>query len=413
MVVSTSPLVARAQPSHAMVNLTIWSWGDMTLSAQQFNRTHPGIHVTFHLFPYTGYYDKLLTALRTHTAPDLAQVEYMFMPTVESSGRLLDMAPYGGAALKNQFVPGAWHQLTIGNAVYGMPEDTAPMAMMYRADLFSKYGIPFPKTWAQFAAAAAKMHAANPNLYITDFPLKDAEAFFPLAWQAGARWFSIQGQSWKVAINDAPTKKVLAYWQDLISRNLVKTEKDFTDAWYADLQHDTLAAWPAPAWGGLAIEQAAPKTSGNWRVAPLPQWAPGQYSTSENGGTATTATLDSKHPKEAAEFAEWFSTDPQSINYLVTKLKIFPANKAGEQLPTVTGPVPFFGNQRIYSVFREAALHVNGSFQWGPTMNQVVTDMQDDFSNAYSHKTSLLKTLDLVQASTVANMKKQGFSVQE
>jgi multiple sugar transport system substrate-binding protein len=191
----------------------------------------------------------------------------------------------------------------------------------------------------------------------------------------------------------------------------VKTENDFIDAWYADLQHGTLAAWPAPVWGAGSIEQAAPKTAGKWRVAPLPQWTAGAYSTSENGGTATTATLDSKHPKEAATFAEWFSSDPRSINYLVTKLSIFPADKAGEQLPSVTGPVSFFGNQHIFNVFREAALHVNGSFQWGPTMNQVVTDMQDDFTAAYSNKTPLLATLDQVQASTVANMKKQGFSV--
>ena len=42
------------------------------------------------------------------------------------------------------------------------------MAMLYRKDIFDKHGITPPTTWAEFADAAKKLHAADPNVFITD-----------------------------------------------------------------------------------------------------------------------------------------------------------------------------------------------------------------------------------------------------
>ena len=42
------------------------------------------------------------------------------------------------------------------------------MAMLYRKDVFDKHGITPPTTWAEFADAAKKIHAADPNVFITD-----------------------------------------------------------------------------------------------------------------------------------------------------------------------------------------------------------------------------------------------------
>src|SRR5260370_25173818 len=147
------------------------------------------------------------------------------------------------------------------------------MSMFYRADLFKKYNLPVPTAWAKYAADDAKLHAANPNEYITDFPPKEPGQFAGFAWQAGAHWFSINGQSWKVSINDAPTQQVASYWQNFLSKKLVKTETDFTNGWYNDLQTGALATWLTGPWGAGIIEQNAPKSSGDWRGVPL---SPGQ-----------------------------------------------------------------------------------------------------------------------------------------
>src|SRR2546430_14404076 len=90
------------------------------------------------------------------------------------------------------------------------------LGLHYRQAIFHKYHIPVPTTWAHFADEAAKLHAADPNEYITDFPPRQPGWFTGLVWQAGGRLFSINGQSWKVSVNNAAAQQVASYWQDLL-----------------------------------------------------------------------------------------------------------------------------------------------------------------------------------------------------
>ena len=50
--------------------------------------------------------------------------------------------------------------------VWAIPQDTGPLGMLYRKDIFDQYGIQAPTTWDEFAAAARKLHAANPKAYL-------------------------------------------------------------------------------------------------------------------------------------------------------------------------------------------------------------------------------------------------------
>ena len=89
----------------------------------------------------------------------------------------------------------------------------------------------------------------------------------------------------------------------------------------------------------------------------------------------------------------------------------YPALQSALDSPLVNAPQPFFGNQVLGSVFKDASAHVNVNFQWGPTMNQVYTDMGDDFANAINGKGTLVSQLNTAQQQTVSFMQKQGFSV--
>ena len=71
---------------------------------------------------------------RTRQHP-LRQVEYQVLPTLVSSNYLANIAQYDGS-LKSDFPAGNWNQVTLGsNSLYGVPQDAAPMALFYRADL--------------------------------------------------------------------------------------------------------------------------------------------------------------------------------------------------------------------------------------------------------------------------------------
>ncbi len=400
--------------SSGPVTLTFASWvPGVEKAAALYTASHPNVKINVQSVPAgnNGTYAKFLTEIQAKNAPDLGQVEYQFLPTFEGTGGLLDMSAYNAASIKSQFVPWTWSQSTQGSAVYAIPQDTGPMAMFYRADLFKKYGIAVPKTWDDYAAAAAKLHAANPQDYITDFPPKEAGQYIGYAWQAGSKWFRINGQSWTVGVNDAASKKVGDYWQGLLDKKLVKTDPDFSQAWYNDLQTGGAATWISAVWGANTILSNAPKTSGDWAVAPMPQWSAGQNVAGNWGGSTTVVFKNSQHPKEATEFAMWLNSNPDSVKSMVTTAQLYPALSSALDTPASDAVKTFYGGQDINPIFKDASNNVDVNFQWGPTMNQVFTDIGDNFSNAVDGKTTLSASLDALQTSTIAAMKKQGFSV--
>jgi hypothetical protein len=118
----------------------------------------------------------------------VVQIEFQYIPTFTVIDALLDLRPYGAAALKDRFVDWTWAQVSGQNGeVWAIPQDTGPMGMLYRQDIFDSYGIAVPRTWDEFAAAARTLHAANPDVYLTNFAANQAAAWHGLMWQAGAK----------------------------------------------------------------------------------------------------------------------------------------------------------------------------------------------------------------------------------
>ena len=48
-----------------------------------------------------------------------------------------------------------------GKAVYGIPQDTGPMALLYNKKIFDQYGLTVPTTWDEFAQQAEKLAQAS------------------------------------------------------------------------------------------------------------------------------------------------------------------------------------------------------------------------------------------------------------
>ncbi len=160
---SSSP--GSSSTSTGPVTLTYWAWiPNMDKQVALFNQSHPNIHVNVvNVGAGPLEYNKLYTAIKANNTPDVSEIEFQLLPTFETTGGLLDIAPYGAASVKNDFPSWMWSQVTLGSSIYAVPQDSGPMSLFYRADVFKKYNLPVPTTWAQYADDAAKLHAANPN----------------------------------------------------------------------------------------------------------------------------------------------------------------------------------------------------------------------------------------------------------
>ncbi|OAH12634.1 extracellular solute-binding protein [Streptomyces jeddahensis] len=356
---------------------------------------------------------KILTAAKAGKAPDLVQAEYQALATLVSNDVLADISGEVEGVDK-EFAPGIWQQVTLGSdAVYAIPQDSAPMAFYYREDLFKKYGLEVPKTWDEFAETARQLKKKDPGKDLTTFSANDSGLFAGLAQQAGAKWWTVDGDKWKVGIDDAATQKVADFWGGLVEEDAIDNQPMYTPAWNKALNTGKQIAWVSAVWAPGTLTTAAPDTKGKWAMAPLPQWTEGESVTGSWGGSTIAVTNDSKNKAAAAKFSTWLNTDPEALAALVKEGGIYPAATAAQTGDALSQAPEFFSNQPdFYTEAAEIAKNTAPA-AWGPNVNVAYTTFKDAFGKAAKNKSDFGAALTTMQDATVADLKKQGFEVAE
>ncbi|WUH94926.1 sugar ABC transporter substrate-binding protein [Streptomyces sp. NBC_00433] len=399
--------------SKGKVTLTFWDWDpNIDKVVAVWNSSHPDIQVKLSN-PAGGdqLVAKMITAHEAKNGPDIAKVEYQSLPALVSKGVVSDITDYTKDTV-TKYDDATLKSTVFQGKVYGVPQDVAPLMLFYRADLFATYGLSVPKTWDEFAAEAKTVRSKAPSSYLTNFDAADPGWFTGLAQQAGADWWSTSGDSWKVDIADAPTKKVAGYWQGLVDDGSIAKNPSFSPQWNKQMNDGTLLTWISGAWAPAQLGGIAPGTKGKWAVAPLPAWTPGDPTTGIWGGSATTVTSDSKHPAEAAEFASWLNTDDAAVTEQVKQINVYPAATSGRSLPVLQAAPAFFPNQPdFYAEVKKVAPAARSFPMWGPDVTVTFTGYTDGFGKALQSGGSFGGALDSMQSATVADMKKLGFTV--
>ena len=155
----------------------------------------------------------MLTAVKANNAPDLAQVGYEALPSFVIQDAVQDIKEWAGDVDKNSPAAGA-KSVNLGGTGYGIPVDTAPMAMIYNNALLDSLSINLPKTGAVFASAARAVKKADPKASLTYFS-SDPNFLAGLVRQAGGRWYDVTDSTVKVIMTqDAASRKVADFWQN-------------------------------------------------------------------------------------------------------------------------------------------------------------------------------------------------------
>jgi len=412
--------VSQADIDKAMATpttLTFWTWvPNIADEVALFEKKYPAIKVNVvNAGQGQAQYTKLRTALQaSNGAPDVCQIEYEYMPTFTITDSLLDLRPYGASALKNKFVDWTWGQVSGTNGeVWAIPQDTGPMGMLYRQDIFDAHGISVPKTWDEFADATRKLHAADPTVYLTNLAANDAPAWHGLLWQAGAKPYTTSGGSTiSLNVDDTASQKVAKYWGQLAQQGVISTDPDFTDAWYTGFNKGKYATWLTAAWGPVFLSGSAAATSGKWRAAPLPQWAASATASGNWGGSTSAVIKTTKNAVAAAQFAQFLNSDPDSAKLFATKQFLFPSTKALLADSSFTGQTPaFYGGQQVNQLFAQISDTVSSTFQWPPFLDEVVTDWTNTVGKALADKTDAVTALAQLESQLTTYAKNQGFTV--
>ncbi|AMB41343.1 MULTISPECIES: extracellular solute-binding protein [Paenarthrobacter] len=405
---------ATIPPANGPVKLTYWAWlKDFQKVADIWNAQNRGIQVEVVWIPggNSGGYQKLYSALAAGGGPDLAQVELRSIPEFLLVNGLVDLSRYGAQDHAHLYDKTLWNQVSYAGGVYGIPQDSGPMALFYQPAVLEAAGGALPRSWDDWAGIGKELRAKD--VYIDCFPISDASPFASCAAQAGAVWLRPETDGWVINMTDEATLNTARFFDRAIDDDIVNTAYGaFSPAWFAAAAKGNIASTVTGSWGDALIEGVS-GASGKWRVAPMPTWGGDGYGSSYLGGSTAAVLANSKHPKEALEFAVWLTTSKEGIDAEIKNSGI-----GWSPNPEFIGtdrqkPSAFFGGQRYNEeVFVPATRQQNTEWSWWPVTQQSFNILSDGFREK-AFGTSLVDSVVAAEQQIITVFKNKGLTIRK
>ena len=252
--------------------------------------------------PFSGTQQKILTALATHTAPDIARVDVAFVVPLAKKGAVAELDTLPGAnKIKNELVNAALKSAIIDDKLYGVPDQVTCLALFYNKKLFKEAGLPdrTPKDWSEFVKFAKVLTNKEKGIY--GFAMRNTLWWtLPILYTFGADFI----QDGRCALTEPEAIDALNF-----KASLFLTEKVEAGAWRAGSVDPDM---------GFQSEKYAMVLNGPWKIKTLTNMnldfgvgliPKGPKGTATNvGGTDMVIFKRSHFTKEAFEFLTWLTS---------------------------------------------------------------------------------------------------------
>ncbi|MFF3372940.1 ABC transporter substrate-binding protein [Streptomyces sp. NPDC002680] len=408
-----------ASGSSGPVTLDFWGWANgQEAVVKAFNASHKDIQLK-----YTKVTDQLTmqkqlsNAVKAENAPCLLQNTGEYVTSWVAQGALADITKYVGSS-KDRFNPGAWAVGQVQGKVYGVPTASAPAFTIYRTDIFAKYGLKAPATWDDFIAAGKvlKKH----GIKITNYAGEDPSTLEVLAMQAGAHWYAIDGDAWKVDFQDAGSLKAAKVIQDIIDNDL-NSKLSFAD--YAAVQRNFdkggTATRQISTWQMSGMVQNFTDSFGKWALAPWPTYKGEAAKTpagTNQSGNLTLVSKQCKHQQQAAEAALWMSTDTGAVKTMAspeTGSGVMPALADSDSYVPEAISEKLLGSnyQSAQQIVKDSLSTVTTDWTFGPDWTAMFSELQSQWGQVVGKKQTVTELLAHMQEWTVKDLKSRGINV--
>lgn len=394
--------------------ITYWNWTPQAeAQVAAFEEAYP--NVTVNVVDTAAAADHNLRLQNAISAgsgvPDVAQLEYQSIPQFVLPGELADLTAFGFDELEDDYTASTWNAVTTDAGIWGLPQDSGPMALFYNTEVFDGLGLEIPTTWDEYIEAGKAISAANPGTYITNDYGGDAGFGTSMIWQAGGQPFQTDGETVTVNLEDEGTKRWADTWNQLVENDLLGDITGWSDEWFQALSDGTIASMPIGAWMPGVLEASAPGGAGKWRVAPMPTYD-GEPATAENGGSATVVMEQSENKALAAGFLQWLNAG-DGVGIFVDEGG-FPATTAelsSEEFLNYESE--YFGGQKINEVLAAAADSVVTGWEYLPWQAYANSIYPDTVGQSYLNQADINEGLAQWQERNVSYGSEQGFEVSE
>jgi len=342
--------------------------------------------------------------------PDLADVEISQMGKLlkTTNPPLVSYNEYLKGKEADLYKPSALDPWSLNGKYYGLGNEMNAVLFAYRWDVFQQLGIKTPvATWDELVEVGKRVVPIAPDgLFVVRTGTGTLTVFnIP----AGGGYLE---KGTKLILNHPNNVKALQFMVDLIQRHKVATIDPGTDPRRASLVSGKLVGELGPTWrisGGLRTD--APDTNGKWMVQHLPQWsASGKKVTTTQGGTGMTVLKESKLKDVGIDFVLW-----EHLNKAVLRdyelRQVWPTYRKAYDDARLNEPIPWFNNQRVGPILKEAA-DVMEPFYQGVWWPEISNGAGKHITAAMRNEKPVRQALDDAQAEAKAAIEAAGGRVE-
>jgi multiple sugar transport system substrate-binding protein len=298
------------------VEVTVWHYWDGTNAdafddlADQYNESHPDVEIKTSMVPNADFLTKLRTSASSHTLPDIAIGDLVWVPQIQQIGSLADLSSMIPEDTLADVNPALTAFGTIDGAQVSVPVSANNLGYMYNKTLYQQAGLDPekpPTTWEELQEDAEtileKTGKPGYDLYTEAGDSGEGVTwnFQVNLWQAGGEFLTEDNSA--AAFNTPEGAKALQYWVDLIDSG----------------------ASPYAKWGEFEKGAGGSAQEGSWMVgiwaadppfdfgtATVPYPSDGQPATNLGGEQAMVFDNSDAEAQAAADFLSWF-LEPEQV----------------------------------------------------------------------------------------------------
>lgn len=328
-----------AQPSGSTeladepVTLRVTWWGGDARHARTqevfdlFEEKYPDITIEPEFSDWTGYWEKLATATAGGNAPDVIQMDQVYLASYASRGSLVDLGALSQLDTSRLEQPvldmGKWN-----DTLYAMPISTTSTGLLVNMDLIDELGTPLPDTstwtWDEFEAWAKEVTEKSPaDTYGTGI-MTNEFALQLFARQQGDQLFSeddivIKPETlagyFQLALDWTQSGAAAPASVQAENASLALDQTPFATGKTAAIFTPSTMITAYAAAGGAELE-LVPLPTPDEDTTKYDYYKPGMY---------WSVSAKSEHPAEAALLIDFLVNDPEAAAIIGTERGI-PAN---------------------------------------------------------------------------------------
>ncbi len=320
---------APAASSGGQVELRLIWWGsqarhDRTIEVVKlFEQKYPNIKITYEFAGWADYWTKVTTQAAGNNLPDIMQQDYAYISEWSKKGLIIPLDQYktDGTLKFDDVAPASLEGGIIDGKLYGVNLGNNSQTILVDVDAFKKAGVDLPSqtwTWADFEKITNELHdkLGIPGM---SYGMWNDQFFKNIMLTTGQQFYDPSGK--KLGFTDP--QPLVDYFNMLLrlqkSGAMVSREDEVANKYTVETD-PIIKGKAAMAYTNsnqiIAMWNAA-GADRNFATFPIPRYdKPANY---YKPSMFFSVTANSKHPKEAAMFIDFFNNDLQANEILMAE----------------------------------------------------------------------------------------------